>query len=260
MPVVLKIDHISVCRHRRNVIEDISMSLNSGDFVALIGANGSGKTTLLRTIMGFLRPTSGTVNLFGKPQANGRQLRKQIGYVPQVLAIDFKMPMDVRDVVSMGRFGLAGLGKPLSNADRSVIEQAIRDVGITHLAERPIGHLSGGELQKVQLARALCQTPTLLLLDEPTSNLDLGSQRECLDLICRLHRDRGLTTLIVMHDLKSLPTGCNRALIIDDTRIVFDGSFTDVFTENNLAHVYKHQSLAILDELLVDLHGARKCV
>ena len=258
MSPVLVLNHVCVRRRGRSVIDDLSVTLNDGDFVALIGANGSGKTTLLRTVMGFLRPASGTVNLFGQPVADWRRLRKRIGYVPQALSVDFKMPMNVRDVVSMGRYGLAGLGRPLADRDRQAIERAIGDVGITHLAGRPIGHLSGGELQKVQLARALCQTPELLLLDEPTSNLDLGAQRECLDLIRRLHRDRELTTLIVMHDLKSLPDGCNRAIVIDGAHVVFDGPFTDVFTEANLAHVYKHQGPAILDELLADLSGERR--
>ncbi len=253
MSTVLHLENIYVCRSRRNVVEDFTFTLERGDFVALIGANGSGKTTLLRMIMGFLRPASGTICLFGQPAVHFRQLRKRIGYVPQALSVDFKMPMSVRNVVSMGRFGLAGLGRRLCVEDNEAIDNAIRDVGIKHLRDRPIGHLSGGELQKIQLARAVCQTPDLLLLDEPTSNLDLGAQRECLDLICRLHHERQLTTLIVMHDIKALPIYCNRAVIIDDARKVFDGPFRNVFTETNLAHVYKQQASAILGELLTEL-------
>lgn len=257
MSSVLQLENVCISRHRRNVIKDLSITIDQGDFVALIGSNGSGKTTIIRTVMGFLRPASGTVSLFGEPAMDFRQLRKRIGYVPQALSVDFKMPISVRDVVCMGRFGLAGLGRSLQAEDLEATENAMRDVGITHLSNRPIGHLSGGELQKVQLARAVCQMPKLLLLDEPTSNLDLGAQRECLDLIGRLHNEHGLTTLIVMHDLKSLPDGCNRAIIIDDTRKVFDGSFRDVFTKANLAHVYKQQASAILSELLMELPTER---
>jgi len=258
MKEILSLDRVRLRRQRHVVIEDFSLSLEQGDFVALIGANGSGKTTLLRMIMGFLKPESGDIALFGRTASDFLDLRKRIGYVPQALPIDFKMPMTVSDIVAMGRYGLAGLGRRLGDEDRRIIESALRDVGITHLKERPIGHLSGGEYQKVQLARAVCQTPELLLLDEPTSNLDLGAQRECLDLIIRLHDLHDLTTIIVMHDLKSLPAECNRAVIIDDAKKVFDGSFAGVFTESNLAHVYKRQSPQVLRELIEELSANGK--
>ncbi|MFO7869896.1 MAG: metal ABC transporter ATP-binding protein [Kiritimatiellia bacterium] len=252
MPHVLELDSVCVDRRGTRVLDRVSLALRRGEFVSLIGANGSGKTTLLRTVLGFLRPVSGRVCLFDSARGQGRASRKWIGYVPQSLSIDFKMPMTVRDVVSMGRCGLIGLGRRPGKEDRDAVEQAMDDVGIAALAERPIGHLSGGELQKAQIARALCQSPDLLLLDEPTSSLDLGAQRECLDLIERLHRERRLTTLIVMHDLKSLPATCTRALILDDARIVFDGPFADAFTEKILSHVYKRQGPAVLRELLAD--------
>jgi ABC-type Mn2+/Zn2+ transport system ATPase subunit len=248
----LILDQVCVDRRGTRVLDRVSLVLHQGEFVALIGANGSGKTTLLRTLLGFLKPTSGEIRLFEAPVGQGRTTRKRIGYVPQSLAIDFKMPMTVRDVVAMGRYGLIGLGRRPGKADRQAVEQALRDVGIADLAARPIGHLSGGELQKVQIARALCQNPELLLLDEPTSSLDLGAQRECLDLIARLHGERNLTTLIVMHDLKSLPASCTRAIILDEAGIVFDGPFASAFTETILSHIYKHQGPAILRELLTD--------
>ena len=255
MKPVLRCDRIRLLRQRRVVIDDLSLSLDTGDFVALIGANGSGKTTLLRMIMGFLKPESGTLTLFGVKPCDFRSLRKRIGYVPQAMPVDFRMPMTVGDIVAIGRYGLAGMGRRLGDEDRRIIESSLGDVGIMHLRERPIGHLSGGEYQKVQLARALCQTPELLLLDEPTSNLDLGAQRECLDLIVRLHDKHRLTTMIVMHDLKSLPAQCNRAVIIDDACKVFDGPFTGVLTEENLAHVYKHRNPEILQGIIEELSG-----
>lgn len=253
MKPVLRLDSVCVCRRRTRILDNVSFTLSQGEFVALIGSNGSGKTTLLRAIMGFLRPASGELDLFDSPVIRHRAARKRIGYVPQSLDIDFKMPMLVRDVVAMGRHGLTGLGKQPGEADRIAVDKALDDVGIKDLELRPIGHLSGGELQKVQIARALCQRPALLLLDEPTSNLDLGAQRECLDIIGRLHQEHKLTTLIVMHDLKSLPLNCTRALILDNKRIVFDGAFSEALTEENLSHVYKHQGPAILRELLTDI-------
>jgi len=249
---VLELNNVCVSRPGATVLDRLSFSLQEGEFVALIGANGSGKTTLLRTVLGFMRSASGSVHLFGSPVGRGRTARKRIGYVPQSLTIDFKMPMTVRDVVAIGRCGRIGPGRRPGRADRLAVDQALNDTGIDELASRPIGHLSGGELQKVQIARALCQSPELLLLDEPTGSLDLGAQRECLDLVGRLHRERRLTTLIVMHDLKSLPECCTRALILDEARIVFDGPLADAFTEETLSHVYKHQGPAILRELLAD--------
>ncbi len=252
MPPVLEFANVCVDRRGTRVLNNVSLAIDQGEFVALIGSNGSGKTTVLRTIMGFLRPTSGAVRLFGRPAWHGRMARKRIGYVPQSLSIDFRMPITVRDVVAMGRYGLIGLARRPGDTDRHAIEQALDEVHIDALADRPIGHLSGGELQKVQIARALCQRPALLLLDEPTSNLDLGAQRECLDLIGHLHSEHDLTTFLVMHDLKSLPAGCSRALILNEARIVFDGKLADAFTEEMLSHVYREQGAAILRELVVD--------
>lgn len=253
----LRLDRLSVRRGGREVLHDISLDLREGDFLALIGANGSGKTTLLRTILGFLQHFSGGVTFYGTPVREFGALRKKVGFVPQTHDVDFRMPLSVEEVVSIGRFGIAGAGKKLSRRDREAVRDSIADAGIQHLAERPIGHLSGGELQKVQIARALCQGPRMLLLDEPTSNLDMGAQRELLDLIGNLHRSHGLTSLIVMHDLKSLPAVCNRAVVIESGRKVFDGEFQDAFTEENLRHIYGRQPDHVLRELTADLRSGR---
>lgn len=250
---IVALDRIRLIRHRHLVLDNVSLSIGRGDCLALIGANGSGKTTILRMIMGFLKPVSGTLSLFGESPKDFRPFRTRIGYVPQALSVDYKTPISVRDVVSIGRFGIAGPCRRLSGEDHRIVETAIEDVGIAHLADRPIGHLSGGEYQKVQFARAVSQTPDLLLLDEPTSSLDLGAQRDCLDLIVKLHTRHNLTTVIVMHDLKSLPTHCNRAVIIDNAQVAYDGTFSGVFTEKNLAHVYKRQPSVVLRELAAEL-------
>ena len=253
MSEVLVLDRVRLERHRQVVIEDFSLRLASGDFVALIGANGAGKTTILRLIMGFLKPCSGSITLFGTPVSSSPSVRKRIGYVPQALHIDFRMPITAGDIVSMGRYGRSGLLKRLTDEDRRIIDSALADVGIEHLRNRPAGHLSGGEYQKVQIARALCQTPELLILDEPTGNLDMGAERECLELIVRLHETYGFTTIIVMHDLGSLPDACNRAVIVDGGRKYYDGNFPGIFTEEHLPHIYKNRSHHILRSLIDEL-------
>lgn len=249
MSDVLSFRDVSIHRRGHAVIAGLTADLRRGEFAALIGANGAGKTTLLRAVLGFVRPGSGLISVFDRRPDDISNRRKRIGYVPQSADVDFKMPMTVRDAVSIGRFAQAGLGRPLSRSDRDAVRRAMRDTGVDSLADRPIGHLSGGEGQKVQIARALCREPELLLLDEPTNHLDLGARRECLDLIERLHRERGLTTLLVMHDLKSIPESCRRAWIIDASRLVFDGPMEDVYTEENLAHIYKRQAPRVLEEL-----------
>lgn len=237
------------CGHRI-ILKDVSFALQTGDFVALAGGNGAGKTTVLRSLLGFVRPSGGTVTLFGqRPDTHSvRSLRCRTGYVPQCPAIDDRMPLCVRDVVAIGRCARVCPGRRLRREDREHIDRSIDAVGIAHLSDRPFGQLSGGERQKAQIARALCQEPELMLLDEPTSNLDLGAQCECLDLLGRIQREFGITMLLVMHDLGALPNACNRALILDRGRLVFDGEFSGLLTEPNLHHVYGDNAGRVLDE------------
>ena len=147
------------------------MSIDEGSFVSVIGPNGAGKTTLLTVINGLGTILSGSVKVFGKAlQSNNLSvIRKDIGYIPQHLSIDPRSPISVREAISIGRFGKIGLLNKLITADDEIIESAMDAVGISHLANNPIGHLSGGEHQKVSIARALAQQPKIILLDEPTS-------------------------------------------------------------------------------------------
>lgn len=238
---VVSISGLKIYRGGRPVIDDFSLDLAQGDFVAIIGANGSGKTTILRAITGFIPFQTGQITLFQERSSDLCELRKRIGYVPQNIPIDYRMPLSVKDVVAMGRFGRTGPGRRLTKNDYNLVMAALSDTGIARLADRPIGHLSGGEIQKAHIARAICQQPELLLLDEPTSNLDLGAQQDCLELIAGIHTKYRLTTMIVMHDLASLPAACNRAVIIDNAKTVFNGPFSEAFSETNLKHVYKNR-------------------
>ncbi len=244
----LSLDNIKIHLRHGLVIDDFTAAFAPGDFAALLGCNGSGKTTILRAIMGFIHLTMGRISLFGEPA--GSRSRGRAAYVPQAPAIDYKMPVSVRDVIAMGRYGVRGPGRKLVEEDWHAVEASLRKTGLTDLAERPVGHLSGGERQKMQLARALCQAPDILLLDEPTANLDLGAQRECLDLIEEIHATGKITVVIVMHDLQALPRRCGRAVIIDGGRKVFDGDLTGVFTRANLSHIYKKMTDRVIGELI----------
>ncbi|MFH1935920.1 MAG: metal ABC transporter ATP-binding protein [Pseudomonadota bacterium] len=251
MNQILSIYNITISFGINKAVNNFSLDLYQGDFLALLGANGSGKTTILRSIIGFIKPTEGKIKLFGTPATTRtyKELRKRIGYVPQTAHIDFKMPISVEEVVSIGRYGKLGIGKRLSPDDKGLIQKSMKEAGILHLSQRPIGHLSGGERQKVQIARALCQNPDLLLLDEPTANLDLGAQSELIDLLERIYDQKKISILIVMHDLQNLPKKCNRSIIISEGSKVFDGKLKDIFNIENLSHIYGCNTNLVLRNL-----------
>lgn len=161
-------------------------------------------------------------------------LRRRIGYVPQIQNIDPRMPVSVREVVMMGRYGRLGLLRRPGPADRRVVDSMLQLVGMSHLASRPIGHLSGGEQQRVAIARALAQEPEILLLDEPTAALDRRARVEIMTLISEIHRSRHLTTLMVTHELKTAAAVCDRLILMKEGRIWAQGTPAEVLREEVL--------------------------
>jgi len=205
-------------------IKDINLEVDLSEFLVVVGPNGSGKTTLLETINGLLKVTHGEVIVFGHDMTrNPSRVRKDIGYVPQYFLTEPSAPFIVRDVVLMGRYGKLGVLRRPERRDLEIAEEAMHLVGIDGFADRPIGKLSGGEQQKVMIARAIAQEPRLFLLDEPFSNLDIDSRRRISDTLCKLHDERGLTTIMVTHDLLSIPERCDRVIVMDRGRIIVDG-------------------------------------
>ncbi|MEM3047072.1 MAG: ATP-binding cassette domain-containing protein [Candidatus Bathyarchaeia archaeon] len=199
------------------------MSIRRGEFVYVVGPNAAGKTTLLETVNGLLKPVRGTVEVLGRDMSkNGRQARCQIGYVPQDFVVDPGEPYTALDVVLMGMFGKIGVMYRLNGADvkRALETMALLDVD--GLSRRPMGKLSGGQQQKVMIARALAKEPRVLLLDEPFSNLDADSRRKVPDLIGQLHKEKDMTTIIVTHDVTHVSDRCNRVVVMERGRIVAD--------------------------------------
>jgi len=221
-------------------LRGVSLSVKRGEFIGIIGPNGAGKTTLLTIINGLERLTSGRIKVMGQEitSHNGNSLRKSIGYVSQSQAVDPRMPMNVREVVMIGRYSRIGAFRQPSKADWSFVDTAIEMVGLAQLAKRPIGHLSGGEQQKVAIARCLAQEPGLLLLDEPAAALDWRAKVEIMDLVKTIHDLRGLSTLYVTHDLGSLPTACDRVIMMKAGTIWGEGSPGDALTDANLSELY----------------------
>ncbi|KYH39736.1 MAG: zinc ABC transporter ATPase [Candidatus Bathyarchaeota archaeon B26-2] len=205
-------------------IKNVTLEVANGEFITVVGPNGSGKTTLLETINGLLKVACGVVKVFGRDMTRySRIIRREIGYVPQDFMSEPSAPFIVRDVILMGRYGKIGVLRNPGPSDHKIVEEATRLLGIEKFADRPIGKLSGGEQQKVMIARAIAQEPRLLLLDEPFSNLDIQSRREIAEKIQRLHDEKGLTTIMVTHDVLSVPERCDRVLLMDRGRIVADG-------------------------------------
>jgi len=205
------------------VIHDIDLSIFENDFLAIIGPNGAGKTTLLETINGILPYTAGKGKVFGKPILKQKHdIRKDTGYVIQNFELDPRAPFLCKDVVMAGRSGKIGLFRFPNKKDWEMVWESMGLVGMIDYANRPVGKLSGGEFQKILLARALAQKPKLLLLDEPFSNLDFSARKQIETLLTRVHEQYHTTIVMVSHDLTFLPSSCDRIVVMDKGQIVKD--------------------------------------
>jgi ABC-type cobalamin/Fe3+-siderophores transport system ATPase subunit len=240
MSNIVELDNVAVSYRENIVLKGLTLGIEEGSFVSVIGPNGAGKTTLLTVINGLGTILSGSVRVFGKllVHSNVFVIRRDIGYIPQHLNIDPRSPVFVREAVSIGRFGKIGLFNKLTLADNNIVESAMDAVGISHLANKPIGHLSGGEHQKVSIARALAQQPRIILLDEPTSNLDPKSQSEIIRLIEKIYLERKYTIVFVTHILSHIPPCCRQAVLMRDGKIMFDGDANKALNEDLLSELY----------------------
>jgi len=220
-PVIISIKNAVVSYREDVALRGVSLEIREGELIGVIGPNGAGKTTLLTLINGLGHLLQGEVWVLGRDVAHGcpAALRSRIGYVPQLPAIDPRMPVTAREVVMMGRYGRLGFFRRPGPRDWRRVDDLLQWVGMAHLAERPIGHLSGGEQQRVAIARALAQEPEILLLDEPTASLDRKGQQQILALVQRIHRERQLTTLMVTHSLAGLDGLCDRLVLMKEGHI-----------------------------------------
>jgi ABC-type Mn2+/Zn2+ transport system ATPase subunit len=235
----------AVVSYREDVaLRGVSLKVSSGEFVGIIGPNGAGKTTLLTIVNGMGKLIHGRVSVLGYAltPGNGHALRKKVGYVAQAQIIDPRMPVSVREAAMIGRYGRLGLFRRPGKNDWKVVDTALELVGMAHLARRPIGHLSGGEQQRVAIARCLAQEPEIFLLDEPTASLDWKAKTDILELVKRIHDARKLTTLFVTHDLSALPIACDRVVLMKDGYIRDEGA---------PAQLLKYEKLALLYDMTV---------
>jgi zinc transport system ATP-binding protein len=222
MPLALSIENLSFAyRPGQPVLEDVTFAVEEGEFVAVAGPNGGGKTTLVRLALGLLRPSGGAVLLFGEP-AHRFSRREALGYVAQRAQVGTGGPVTVRVVVAAGRLAQGGLVGPLRRRDRAIVEQAIADVGLGGLADTKLADLSGGQQQRAFIAKAFAGEPSLIVLDEPTAGVDAASQEALAQLLDRLRRDRGVTTLYVSHEFGAVENIVERLVLVRGG-IVFDG-------------------------------------
>jgi ABC-type cobalamin/Fe3+-siderophores transport system ATPase subunit len=206
-----------------SILQGVNMEAKPYEFISIVGANGAGKTTLLKVINGTLKPSKGKVCVLGHDLSQYGDLnflRRDIGLVPQKSNFS-RIPIRVEEVVLMGRYGKIGLMRKPKESDWNKAYEAIEAVGIDRFAKKIIYELSGGEQQKVALARALAQDPLILLLDEPTTYLDSISHSEIMETIHTIHRQRGLTTLLVSHDARLVEHFSNRIYLLKDGKSHF---------------------------------------
>ncbi|GAB6063600.1 metal ABC transporter ATP-binding protein [Deferrisoma palaeochoriense] len=200
-PPAIRFQGVTVSYDGVPALEDVSLEIPAGAFLGVIGPNGSGKTTFLKTILGLVTPVEGRVYVGDECCHHLTRIRREIGYVPQASKVDPNAPFRVIDVVLMGLYPALGPFRRPGKEGRRRALAALEAVGMEGFAHRPAGQLSGGQLQRVAIARALVREPRILLLDEPFTGLDVKSQRAVLDLVVRTHRERGLTTVLVTHDV-----------------------------------------------------------
>lgn len=229
---------------RVSAIFDINLSVDEGEFIAIIGPNGAGKTTLLETINGILSYNGGKGYVFGNEiNKNKYKIRKNIGYVIQNFEINPLAPFLCKDVVMSGRSGKIGFFRFISKNDWEIVWKSMSLVGMIDFASRPIGKLSGGEFQKILIARALAQQPSLLLLDEPFSNLDLKSRRQIEILLNRLYEKEKITIIMVSHDLGFIPSRCNRIILMNEGRVLLDDKKDLVLKSDIIQELFRREEV-----------------
>ncbi len=239
MPII-ELENVSTFYdgEKNSTLRDISLCIQQGDFICIMGPNGSGKTTLLETINGML-PSKGRVTFMDLDVGKkGPEVRRRIGYMLQAKSFPEETPYLVKDVILMGRYGRIGTLKRPNGSDLKAAKEAADYMAVSHIWDRPVGRLSGGQTQRVLLARMLAKEPDVLLLDEPYANLDYRSVEDVASKICRRHESAGLTTLMVVHDPNHIPDICNRIVLLKSGRLIGDAPPDEMFSSREFLDAF----------------------
>jgi len=239
----IAIQNLQIHRDRRAILRVGQLTVRAGEAWAVLGPNGAGKSTLLKCLVGAVRPAPGCVRVLGEDVGRLRatgltQLRRRVAYLAQLLAPGSEMPLTLREVVAIGRTGRAGLGVPLTRQDWQRVDDWIEHLGLARIARQPYSALSGGEQRKSLLAMAMVQEPEILLLDEPTANLDAHWREQIVATLSALHREQSLTTMMVCHDLEAIGATVNRAVVMRAGEVLAQGPCQDVLTPDRITLLY----------------------
>ncbi len=242
---IIELKNVSFAYNGEDVLKDVSLNIHKGDYLGIIGPNGSGKTTLLKIMVGLLKPTNGTVKLFGKAIETFSEWNK-IGYVPQkATSFDINFPATVYEVAAMGRYGKKGLFRSLNDHDKKIIDESLRHVEMFEFKDRLIGDLSGGQQQRVFIARALAAEPEVIFLDEPTVGVDVKTQESFYALLKKLNLELNLTLVLVSHDVDVVAHEVTELACINKT-LLYESNPKDFFKNDGLKKLYGDQVRYIL--------------
>ena len=229
MEKLIEFENVSLGYGNKVVVKDLNFYIKEKTFLGLVGPNGAGKTTVLKAILGLLKPLSGTIKF------NKKEIRP--GYVPQREAINEIFPLTVLDIVIMGRFSLLPPLKRPGKKDREEALKSLDYLGISNLAEKAYRDLSGGQKQRVLIARALSSEPALLILDEPTSGMDVGSEKAIMELVKKLHEEKNITVIFVTHYLSLMANYSGEMMIMDNNSYKF-GKTAELIEGKTLSNIY----------------------
>ncbi len=259
----VEIDHVSYTYPARGfdvlpvpAIENVHFTIDQSTKLGILGPNGGGKSTLIKLILGIIKPTTGTIRVFGQAPAQARQ-NGLIGYLPQRIEADRSCPISIEQVVGLARACHTKPWKKLTQGDQAAIDRAIELVDLQALATHPIGALSGGQLQRVMIARAIANNPKLLVLDEPTVGVDIAGQQRFGQLIETLHKELDLTVIVVSHDMRAIAAVADRVACL--SRTLHFHAAPDGLTPAVLAQVFAHDVAGVFGDIHIDAHLADGC-
>lgn len=231
---IISLKGVTVELGERTIFNDVNFAIEKGEFVAILGPNGAGKTTLFRLLLGLLKPVKGDIRVLGAIPHRGDS---NIGYAPQHRVLEAELALRARDIVGFGLDGNKwGIGFGSQKRDK-IIEEALKEVDAYQFADAPVGHLSGGEQQRLLIAQALITNPQILLLDEPLSNLDISHAQEIIVLLTEIAKNRSVTIMLISHDINPLLPAVNRVLYLARGHSAM-GTPDEVITSETLSKLY----------------------
>ncbi len=219
MKNVISIENVSFSYNKENVLQDIIMYINEGDFVGIVGCNGSGKTTLMKLLIGQIKPSKGKIRLFNEELSKSKDLDK-IGYVPQIsLSTSQTFPATVEEVVMTNLYSKIGFMKFPKKEHKEKVKKTLELVNMEKYSKKMIGNLSGGQQQRVMIAKALVSDPKIIILDEPTTGIDASSEKSLYEILHKLNKESNITIIIVSHDIEKISQYTNKIFIVNKNKV-----------------------------------------